>query len=238
MVSYDGNENTGGAPPQDPAVYRNGAEIMVKGNPNAMTRTGYVFACWSTQPNGGAIYSESSFTSPPAIIVSDTTFYAVWVSTDFLFSSGCLSSNNAIIASFLNLTGFDNGYSPSGAWQVPDYFGSVYLASTTNSTVTSLSFGSRLLLIEGYAFIRFTGLTDVTIPESIMYIGDSAFKNWSFTINGIPQTPLDNIYMLKPTPPSLGSTAFPSDAIIHVPQGSVAAYQAATNWSAYTIVSP
>lgn len=68
-------------------------------------------------------------------------------------------------------------------------------------------------------------LTSITIPNSVTSIGTSAFSN----CYGISE------YHFKPTtPPTLASTnAFsniPSDCIIYVPQGSLSAYQSATNY--------
>ncbi len=57
-LTYDGNTNTGGSVPADPAVYSNGASVTVLGNTNSLVKNGYTFTGWNTAANGsGASYS-------------------------------------------------------------------------------------------------------------------------------------------------------------------------------------
>jgi hypothetical protein len=53
------------------------------------------------------------------------------------------------------------------------------------------------------AFRGCSGLTSVTIPSSVTWIGNYAFQNCSG---------LDTVYMMPPTPPSLGAGAFAGNA--------------------------
>lgn len=82
--------------------------------------------------------------------------------------------------------------------------------------------------ISGNAFGDCHSFTNVTIPDSVTHIGDSVFSG----CYGVAE------YHLFPiTPPTLAyASAFnkiPDDCIIYVPQGSLEAYQTATNWSTY-----
>ena len=77
------------------------------------------------------------------------------------------------------------------------------------------------------SFANCSGLTDVTIGSGITRIGLSAFQDC---------TKLKNVTILATTPPTLGDNVFHSNASgrkIYVPQESVEAYKAATNWKTY-----
>ena len=71
------------------------------------------------------------------------------------------------------------------------------------------------------AFIK-----QITIPDTVTEIGDSAF----FFCRK-----LESITCLAATPPALGTDAFldAAEFTIKVPAASVAAYKDATNWSSY-----
>ncbi|WP_188266183.1 MULTISPECIES: InlB B-repeat-containing protein [unclassified Streptomyces] len=71
-VMYDGNGGFG-APPVDPNVYQSGDVVTVLG-PGELTRAGYTFVGWATDPSGFLQYQPGdTFT-----ITADTTLYAVW----------------------------------------------------------------------------------------------------------------------------------------------------------------
>ena len=80
-----------------------------------------------------------------------------------------------------------------------------------------------------YAFYCCYSLLSLTIPESVTSISANAF---SYALA------LSEIHFKPTTPPTVAnSNAFstiPSDCIIYVPQGSLSAYQQATNWSQYS----
>ena len=75
------------------------------------------------------------------------------------------------------------------------------------------------------AFNGYTTLKSVVLPQYITHIGDGAFAN-------CPN--LESVTLLGYTPPELGVAVFSgasSSLIITVPNSSLPAYQAATNWS-------
>jgi hypothetical protein len=109
------------------------------------------------------------------------------------------------------------------------------------NTVTSINYG---------AFWGYTSLTSVTIPDSVTSIGDNAFYYCSglksVTIgNGITTigvtafrycSSLTSITVNADVPPILEDLNVfdnTNNCPIYVPRDSVAAYKAATNWSAY-----
>ena len=118
-------------------------------------------------------------------------------------------------------------------------------------SLTSLTIPDNVTSIGGYAFSGCYSLTRITIPDSVTSIGSYAFQNcFSLTRITIPDSvtsigiyTFQNCYgmaeyHLKPTtPPTLSSTnafdGIPDDCIIYVPQGSLEAYQTATNWATY-----
>lgn len=104
--------------------------------------------------------------------------------------------------------------------------------------------------IGNYAFYYYTGLTSITIPDSVTSIGGNAFASCSsLTSITIPDSVksvderafsgcinLSSIKLNPTTPPFLGSNAFYNTAAnlqIVVPNGSLNAYKKANNWRLY-----
>ena len=117
------------------------------------------------------------------------------------------------------------------------------------SSLTEITLPAGVTSIGNYAFNGCTSLAEITLPASLTSIGDYAFRNCT-SLAGItlPDTltsigdgafnrcsSLQYIRIEATTPPTLASTnAIPSAiGAIYVPDESVAAYQAATNWSSF-----
>ena len=93
--------------------------------------------------------------------------------------------------------------------------------------LTSVVIPEGVTSIGEYAFSDCYGLTSVEIPSSVTSIGDGAFYYCSS---------LDTIYSKVVISPSLESNTFENvDAIVKVPIGSKAAYEAAEGWKELTI---
>lgn len=75
---------------------------------------------------------------------------------------------------------------------------------------------------------RMYALQKLVIPASVTTIAAGCFTNC---------TAMKEYHFLPTTPPTLGDANvfkyIPSDCVIYVPQGSLTAYQTATNWSTY-----
>ena len=74
-VSYDGNENTGGAEPIDNNDYEEGDEVTVLGK-GSLVKEGFKFIEWNTEADGsGDSYDQDDKFNMPA---DDLTLYAQW----------------------------------------------------------------------------------------------------------------------------------------------------------------
>lgn len=89
--------------------------------------------------------------------------------------------------------------------------------------LTSVTIGNSVTSIGTSAFSRCDVLTSITIPNSVTNIGEFAFHS----CDG-----LTSVTSLSPTPPTITLTTFDSyyTAVLKVPTGSKAAYQADENW--------
>ncbi len=54
-VTYNGNDNTGGAVPADGTFYLQGQPVIVLGNTGNLSKTGYTFAGWNTDEDGNGV---------------------------------------------------------------------------------------------------------------------------------------------------------------------------------------
>ena len=107
--------------------------------------------------------------------------------------------------------------------QIPQYY------FAYDDLLASIEIPQGVTRIGNYAFYYCTSLASITIPQGVTSIGNNAFRSIGTDTAGSVITMLDS------TPPTLTSNAFQSAYIkkIIVPQGSLTAYQTATNWSAY-----
>ena len=165
-------------------------------------------------------YSLTSLTIPNGVTsIGQNTFQNCYSLTSLTIPDGVTS---------VGATAFENCYSltsltiPDGVTSIVNYtFSSCY-------SLTSITIPDSVTSIEQRAFQNCYSLTNIIIPNSVTSIGVSAFQN----CYGMAE------YHLKPTtPPALSNTnafaSIPSDCIIYVPQGSLEAYQTATNWATY-----
>ncbi|MBN1623729.1 MAG: InlB B-repeat-containing protein, partial [Clostridia bacterium] len=80
-VTYNGNNNTGGAVPTDGLSYHNGDTATVLGNTGSLVKTGYTFNGWNTAANGsGTPYIGGDTFSMGS---SNVTLYAQWTAVDY-----------------------------------------------------------------------------------------------------------------------------------------------------------
>ena len=93
-----------------------------------------------------------------------------------------------------------------------------------NTSLTSINIPNSVATIGIFAFAGCSAMTAVTIGSGITSIGDSAFNGCSG---------LTSITINATVPPTIGVFTFDktNNAPIYVPDASVSAYKAATNWS-------
>jgi hypothetical protein len=74
-VTYLGNGNTSGFPPEDPNEYKSGEEATVLGH-GTLLKTGYTFQNWNTKADGTGI----SYSIGDIIVINGAVFlYATWI---------------------------------------------------------------------------------------------------------------------------------------------------------------
>lgn len=116
--------------------------------------------------------------------------------------------------------------------------------------LSSIIVPSNVTLIRNSAFENCTNLTSVTLSEGLTYIYADAFSNCLIlpsitlpsSITNISQRVFNycdamrSVTILATTPPKLsGTNAIPSNVTtIYIPNGTLSAYQTATNWSSFS----
>jgi len=198
-------------PPSDPNNYSPGVPVTVLGA-GTLALTGYNFAGWTTNATGpGNSYASGTFT-----ITANVTLYAVWIPDSLTFSSSGTS---------IAVTGYLIG--PTGPLTLPAGVTSISTGAFSNTLLTSLTLASGLSIGRN-AFSNCPNLASVTIPSSVVIIGDTAFQNCAVLVTVNEQAS---------TPPALGANVFqgcPGALRIHVPSAAlVAVYQVAAGWIAY-----
>jgi uncharacterized repeat protein (TIGR02543 family) len=94
IVTYNGNNSTGGSVPVDSGLYAQGAPATVKGNTGNLVRTGYAFAGWNTKANGtGTDYAADAAFN---IGTADVVLYAKWNSTYKVTYNGSNNTGGAV----------------------------------------------------------------------------------------------------------------------------------------------
>jgi len=218
-VIYVGNGADSGDVPVDASTYNQYDAVTVTSGQGSHVKAGYNLAGWMTALDGtGTSYAPGTVFSMKA---SDTTLYAVWISNDYSFRS----EGTAIILSRLNTPLSGTISVPAGITDIGERI--VKLGSNNAfknySLITSIVLPQSVQRIGSNAFAG-TGVTSLTIPSGVTIIGTSAF-------NGCTQ--LATVTIMPTTPPTLGTTVFtglPGGYQLRVPVGTVATYQAATNW--------
>ena len=103
----------------------------------------------------------------------------------------------------------------------------VYECCQNCYALASIHFPQALTQIDGYAFKNCRSLEQIRLPSGCSSIAIQAFNSC---------TKLSTIIIEAQTPPTLQSAVFDNNAsgrLFYVPDASVDAYKAATNWSTY-----
>ena len=188
-------------------------------------------------------YSLASVTIPEGVTnIGGSAFYSCYSLASVTIPEGVTSIGSSAFYYCYSLASVTI---PEGVTSIGGYaFSSCFsLASVTiPESVTSIGGGAfnacyslasvtipeGVTSIENGAFGHCFSLASVTIPEGVTSIGSSAF----YYCYGMAE-----YHLLAAEPPTLSSSSafnnIPDDCVIYVPQGALAAYQSATNWSTY-----
>lgn len=178
-----------------------------------------------------------------AIPTPTPTYYAKFTSSDSTINGQTFTGTNGVIGQ----NDLDNIIGNS--------------QQDSRNSVTAVELTNLVTEISEEVFFNCTGLTSLTIPDSVTQLGNYAFENCSGLTNIIigsgvtsigdycfgqlsnwPTAPT-SVTVKATTPPTAGTGIFDeetsgnspanSNLVIYVPAASVAAYQAASGWSAY-----
>lgn len=140
--------------------------------------------------------------------------------------AGCINTvipNTVKIIGIGAFSGFDNLTSVTIPEGVEIIYGNAFEGCCS---LTSVTIPEGVTDIYGYAFKGCSSLTSVTIPSSVTSIGGGAFEEC---------TGLTSVTVDISTPLSISSATFSNrvNAILYVPTGSKAAYEAADYWKEF-----
>ena len=188
-------------------------------------------------------YSLTSLTIPDSVTsIGNLEFLSCYSLTSLTIPDGVTSIGDSTFSDCYSLTSIT----------IPDSVTSIGITAFASCcSLTSLTIPYGVINIRQTAFASCYSLTSITIPDSVTSIGSGAFRScYSLTSLTIPDS-VTSIkdsafgrcygmaeYHLKPTtPPTLSNidafNGIQDDCIIYVPQGSLEAYQTATNWATY-----
>ena len=165
-------------------------------------------------------YSLTSLTIPDGVTsIGQTAFGHCYSLTNITIPNGVTG---------IETSAFSNCYSlasltiPDGVTSIGNnVFGSCY-------SLTSITIPNSVTSIRQNAFHYCYSLTSLTIPDGVTSIGNNVFGSCYS---------MAECHLKPTTPPTLSNkdafTDIQDDCIIYVPQGSLEAYQTATNWATY-----
>lgn len=177
----------------------------------------YAFAAYSNNSNIWKL--ATGLTIEAGVTTIDQYAFLSWTLASFLSLPVTLTT----IGTFAF-----NGWSAAQALTIPSSVNSIGAAAFQSwSACKSLLIEEGLTSIPANCFSTWGQCLNADLPSTITSIGAYGLSNW---------TACKEIICRATTPPSIQATTFASlksTCIFKVPAGSVAAYQAATNWSAF-----
>ncbi len=124
--------------------------------------------------------------------------------------------------------------SKTGSYTIPSTVSSVSIDAFRNCvSLSSITIPSGVREFYMYAFEGCTGLTSISIPASVLFIDSYTFADCSnlATINAYATTPFN---FTSSSSGYVFSNVNKTTCVLHVPVGSKAAYQAASQWKDFT----
>ena len=231
-------------------VYMKGAKVVVAAAGGLATDAGGVGTGWNTQPDGSG---DNYFGGEEFTLDSDTTLYAQWPSAQKIMDTAdavdaigkmepgekldltlggevdlsqlkeALSQAKGTISLDLSQAegvtaigeGAFQGITALDSVTLPEGVASIGANAFAGSGLTSITLPNTLQTIGEGAFQNTVALTSATVPEGVTSIGANAFAGSGLTSITL-QSPAKNI--------TIDDTAIPSAASIAVPPAELAAY--------------
>ena len=148
IITYDGNQNTGGSTGSNTATYNSPFIFQA----NGFTKTGYTFFRWALNVNGNFIgyYNEVQLYGIWTMTSSNVIVYAQWTAKEYTITydanganGGTTNSNKATYD--LNFTFQNNGFTLTGhefsGWHLYDGITRINQTSTYGPTSASYLYG-------------------------------------------------------------------------------------------------
>ena len=79
FLTYDGNGQTSGTVPVIPVTYDPGTVVNVENNSGILSKSGYIFDGWNTQPDGGGVTYQTGIGTTITIPLQHITLFAKWI---------------------------------------------------------------------------------------------------------------------------------------------------------------
>lgn len=181
-VTYFGNTGVG-SPPVDSNNYLPGTKVTVI-MPNGLTKAGYGFEGWNTQPDGSGIdifLEYSPYVQTFTMGSSNVTLYARWYTDCLNFTSinGDTAFSVAVsgVAPASIIVPRAHPMLGSGKTAPVIAIGDRGFKGVTG--LTSVTIPATIVSIGVEAFLGCTGLTGLTIPNNVTSIGTGAFMGCS-----------------------------------------------------------
>ena len=204
---------------------------LLKYSTTADTRNRYYQNAITKIEIGDSVTSIGNYTFHNCYSLISVTIPDSVTSIENELFSGCYSLTSLIIPDSVTSIGYEafSGCHSLTSVIIPDSVTSIgENAFGSCESLISVTISNNVTSIENELFSGCESLTSLIIPDSVTSIGIGAFSS----CYGMAEYHLKSI-----TPPTLSNTnaftGIPSDCIIYVPQGSLEAYQTATNWATY-----
>lgn len=163
IVSFDANGADSGTASSNISVKE--GESIKSPSQGTLSKKGYDFAGWNTQSDGKGDFFRVSKT---VVVKENMTLYAIWIDSGKKDPDDPISPINPSYTDDLLFSSFSE-----------DYY---VVDGCSNKNVSSIIIPSEyndkpVIKIDSFAFSEFNNLMNITIPDSVTTIGESAFEN-------------------------------------------------------------
>jgi len=159
---------------------------------------------------------------------NDATLSSIVIPDGIAFVGGSIDVGTAG-RQFQNATELTSITLPIDIGQIPQAF--IQGTQLTTITIPEGATTARDFILFNNPLLR-----SVTLPSTLTSLGTNAFSGST----GANTSPLDIITVLNPTPPTIPTSTFTAfteaNVTLIVPDGSIAAYQAATEWGNFATI--